>query len=127
MLIPNLSDVKEPQPVEPGEYDLFIKTVKEVVVSTGRTMLFIDHEIIGEDNAAILSHSISVPMASDPKSNSDKMWLIMKRYVRGIGFDPDQENDPADFEGTTFLAKVGKKFSEYDGCDINTILGYPVS
>ena len=104
-LIPNLSEIPDLAPVADGEYDLRVITVKEKPSkNTGRNSIMMVCEIVGEDNASNLIHSIWLPMPSDDESKQAVMLRMIKDFVVALGLSSDGELELEDFEALEFSA-----------------------
>lgn len=110
-LIPNLSDIPDLGPVEPGEYDLrIIKAQETKSKRTGRygTLLVID--IVGEDNAQnimqTLWHGNYKDFQADDEEKNQTMWRMVKDFINSIGLDPNEELEADDFKDVEFTAEV---------------------
>lgn len=119
-LIPNLSDIPDKKPVEPGEYDLRISKAKETKSTrTGRYGCMLIIEIDGEDNASEIFHTLWYgnykDFQGDDEEKNGKMWRMVKDFLRALGLDPEEETDESDLVGLEFTADV----SFNDGMDID--------
>jgi len=104
-LIPNLSDIPELSPVPDGEYDLRVTSVKEKKSKDGsRNSIMLVCEIIGEENALPVFHSLWLPSASDDEEKSATMWRMIKDFLISVGLSPDGELELEDFEDLSFSA-----------------------
>lgn len=111
-LIPNLSEIKDKKPVEPGEYELRISKVKETKSQrTGRYGCMLIIEIDGEDNAESIFHTLWYgnykDYQGDDEQKNNTMWRMVKDFLRSLGLDPDQETSEEDLKGLEFTAEVG--------------------
>jgi len=104
-LIPNLSDIPDLEPVADGEYDLRVITAKESPSKrTGRNSIMLVCDIVGEDNAQNIIHSIWLPMPSDDASKQEIMLRMIKDFVVAVGLPAEGELDIVDFEDLAFSA-----------------------
>lgn len=107
MKIKSLSDIPDLAPVEPGEYDLYIRQVKDTVSKkTGRKGIMFIIDIQGVDNALSIVHSIWPPNEADDEDKAETMWRMIKEFITALGLDPNEENENSDFEGLNFTAMV---------------------
>lgn len=111
-IIPNLSEIPDRAPVEGGEYDLRITKVKETKSKrTGRYGCQLIIEIVGEDNASSIFHTLWYgnykDYQGDDEEKSNNMWRMVKDFIRSLGLDPDNETDESDLIGLEFTADVG--------------------
>ena len=140
-LIPNLTEIKDQAPVTApnaptaqddtghdyimshsvGEFDLRIrKTDATKSKRTGRNGVQFIIDIIDEDNATSIFHSIwfgnDGTFTADDEEKSDNMWRMVKDFIRALGMDPEEEHESEDFENLEFSANI-----EYsDGVDTST-------
>lgn len=108
-LIPNLSDIPELAPVEEGEYDLrVIKAKATSSNNTGRNGVLLVCEIVGEDTAENLMHTIwfgnDGKYTNDDEDKSNKMWRMVKDFLRAVGLDESGDIELDDFNGLEFSA-----------------------
>lgn len=116
--IPNLSEIKDLVPVQPGEYDLRIIRAQEVNSKlTGRNGLLCIIEIVGEDLASNIMHTLwfgnDGKFTKDDTEKSDGMWRRVKEFLEAIGLNKDGEVDHDEFTDISFTADVLYN----DGCD----------
>jgi hypothetical protein len=119
-MIPNLSDIPDKKPVEAGEYDLHILKAKETKSKrTGRYGCQLIIEIVGEDNASAIFHTLWYgnykDYQGDDTDKSNTMWRMVKDFLRSLGLDPEEETDESDLVGLEFTADV----SYNDGMDVD--------
>ena len=124
--IPPLKEIQDKKPVESGEYDLRITTVKETKsLKTGRYGCMLVCEIDGEDAAETLFHTLWYgnykDYTKDDDTKSNDMWRRVKDFLRALGLDPDQETDESDLKGLEFTADLS--YNDGMGTDEN---GKPV-
>ena len=109
-MIPNLKDIKDKAPVESGEYDLRITSVKEKKAGTGRYGCMMVIEIDGEDSAKPIFHTLWYgnykDFQGDDDVKNDTMWGMVKDFLRAIGLDPEEETEDSDLIGLEFSADV---------------------
>jgi hypothetical protein len=119
-MIPNLSDIPDKKPVEAGEYDLRISKAKETKSKrTGRYGCQLIIDIVGEDNASAIFHTLWYgnykDYQGDDTDKSNTMWRMVKDFLRSLGLDPEEETDESDLVGLEFTADV----SYNDGMDVD--------
>lgn len=120
-LIPDLSDIPELTLVADGEYDLRVIVAKEIPSKkTGRNSIMLVCEILEEDNALNLIHSIWLPMETDDEDKKATMWRMIKEFLTAIGLDTADELEPEDFLHVEFSALLGTESSD-DYADKNVI------
>ncbi len=108
MKVPNLSDIPDISPVEPGEYDLYIRQAKDTKSNDGsREGLMLVIDIQGVENAETIFDTIWFPNASDDEDKAAMMWRMIKERIIALGLDPAEENENSDFVGISFTAKLG--------------------
>lgn len=112
MIIPNLADIPDKQPVAGGEYDLRITGAKEKQsANTGRYGCMMMIEIDGEDTAETLFHTLWYGNYKDYQNDDDEksnmMWRMVKDFLRSLGLDPEDETDESDLIGLEFTGDVG--------------------
>ena len=113
-LIPDLSEIPELDVVAPGEYDLRVFNVKEIESkNTGRKAIMLSCEIVGEDNALPLFHSIWLPMASDDEDKKQLMLRMIKDFVINVGLPAEGNLEIEDFEDLQFSAFLDIEDNEY--------------
>ena len=110
-LIPNLSDIPDLTPVTPGEYDLrVIKAQKAHSDKTGRNGVLLVCDIIGEDEAMNLMHTLwfgnDGKFKNDDKEKSELMWRMVKDFLRAVGLNEDGEIELTDFDSLEFSAEL---------------------
>jgi len=112
-LIKDLSSIPDLTVVSPAEYDLRVITAKEVLSkNTGRNSIMLVCEIVGEENAQNLIHSIWLPMESDDETKAGTMWRMIKDFTVALGLEGDLELD--DFKNLEFTAVLEiEKFEDY--------------
>lgn len=104
-LIPNLNDIPELGPVEEAEYDLRVtKSMVKTAKSTGRKAINLCIEIVGEENAEPLWHSIWLPMESDDPGKAATMLRMLKDFMSAVGLPTDGDTDETIFEDLEFSA-----------------------
>jgi hypothetical protein len=105
MRIPDLSDIPELGPVAPDtEYDLRIVGAKNIQSKrTGREAALFICEILGEENAENVLHSLWLPMESDDASKQKTMWRMVKEFLSAVGL-PTDGFELEDAIGTEFSA-----------------------
>jgi len=114
-LIPSLSDIPDLEPVPGGqEYDLrIIKAQKTKSNKTGRNGVLLVVDIIDEDNAMNIMHTLwfgnDGTYTSDDDDKSNMMWRMVKDFVTALGLDPNEDLEAEDFVDLQFTAIV-----EYD-------------
>jgi len=107
MKIKSLSDIPDLTAVEEGEYDLYIREVKDTKSKrTGRDGLMFIIDVQDMDNAAPIIHTIWPPNDSDDADKAEIMWRMIKEFISALGLDPNEENDNSDFKGISFTAEV---------------------
>ena len=116
-LIPNLSEIKDLAPVEDGEYDLrVIKAQATNSKKTGRNGLLLVCDIVGEDTASNLMHTIWFGndgiYNSDDDDKNQLMWRMVKDFLRAIGLDSNGELEVEDFQDLEFSAQL--KYTQDD-------------
>lgn len=121
MRIPDLSDIPDLRPVAPNsEYDLRIARAKETKSQkTGREGILLICEIVGEENAENLMHTLWMPMEGDEPHKAQTMWRMIKEFLNAIGL-PTDGVDTSDFEGMEFSAILGLE-QDLSGRERNTI------
>jgi len=117
-LIPNLSEIPDLAPVTPGEYDLrVIKAQASHSDKTGRNGVLLICDIIGEDEASNLMHTLwfgnDGQYKKDDEDKSNLMWRMVKDFLRAVGLSEDGEIELADFDGLEFTCEL----SFNDGTD----------
>ena len=110
-LIPNLSDIPDLAPVNPGEYDLrVIKAQTCHSDRTGRNGVLLVCDIIGEDEALNLMHTLwfgnDGQYKDDDEDKSNLMWRMIKDFLRAVGLSEDGELNVDDFDGLEFSAEL---------------------
>ena len=110
-LIPNLSDIPDLVPVEPGEYDLrVIKAQATKSKKTGRNGVLLVCDIVGEDEASNLMHTLwfgnDGQYTADDDDKSALMWRMVKDFLRSVGLDENGEVELEDFDGLQFTADL---------------------
>jgi len=125
-LIPNLKDIPEQVPVEPGEYDLRVtKAKKTQSARTGRNGILLVCDIAEEDNALNLMHTLwfgnDGDYTADDDDKSNLMWRMVKEFLRGVGLDEDGDLELEDFDGLEFSAYLEIE----DGLDEDGNQQYP--
>ena len=110
-LIPKLADIPDLSPVAAGEYDLrIIKAQETKSKRTGRygTLFIID--ILGEDNADNIMHTVWFGNYKDFQDDDDdkniKMWRMVKEFIKSLGLDPEEDLEAEDFVDVEFTALV---------------------
>lgn len=107
MKIPSLSDIPELKPVEAGEYDLRIKTAKDVEgKDSKRPAILFGIDVVGEPNADVVWHRVNFPMQGDDPDKASTMWRMFKEFMIGLGMDTNEEHDTADFVGIEFSGEL---------------------
>lgn len=122
MKIPSLKDIPDLGPVEQGEYDLVVRTVKDdKSEKTGREGMQLIIDILDVENTLPIFHTVWFPdNDKDDEAKIEVMWRMIKEFITALGFDPDEEYENEDFVGTTFTALLGVK--EYNGRVTNEII-----
>jgi hypothetical protein len=120
-LIPDLSDIPELGPVTEGTYDLRIQRAKLITAGSGRKGIFLPMEVVGEEGAEDLLHTLWLPMESDDPSKAATMWRMIKEFLTAVGMPTDglDEDSLSDFVDLELNALVG--MDHYDGKDKNVI------
>ena len=109
--IPNLSTIKDLAPVQTGEYDLrIIKAQNTTGKKTGRNGILCVIDIVGEDNASNIMHTLwfgnDGKYTKDDDDKSDKMWRMVKDFLGAIGLNRDGEVELDEFTDLSFTAEV---------------------
>ena len=112
-LFGNLSDIPESGPVEPGEYDLRIVQAKEQSYNSGAKAILLICEVLDNDNADDIFHKLWLPTDTDTEKKAATKLRMIKEFLDAIGLNPDDVQDPGDFVGIEFTAKL--KIDEYEG------------
>ena len=113
-LIPALNDIKDLTPVDGGqEYDLRIIKAMKKKFNSGRNGVNLIIDIVDEDNAKNIFHSILFgndgDYTGDEEEQSNEFWRRVKTFCRALGLNPDNDLEAEDFEDLQFSAIV-----EYD-------------
>ena len=117
--IPDLSDVPDLKPLEEGEYELQVEKVKMIKNrDETRSAIMLICDVVGEDDAEDVIHSIWLPSSMDDPDKAMIMKRMLKEFVVAVGLDPDGL-EPSHFEGLNFSAKL--KLTEFDGRQRNEI------
>ena len=116
--IPNLKEIKDLAPVQPGEYDLrIIKAQDTSSKKTGRNGILCIIEIVDEDLASNIMHTLwfgnDGKYTKDDADKSDMMWRMVKDFLGNIGLSRDGEVELDEFADIAFTAEVIYN----DGCD----------
>jgi len=124
--IPNLSEIKDLAPVNPGEYDLRIISAKDTNSKrTGRNGILCIVEIVDEDLASNIMHTLwfgnDGKYTKDDADKSDLMWRMVKDFLGNIGLNRDGEVELDEFADINFTAEVIYN----DGCDDDGKQVYP--
>ncbi len=120
MKIPSLKDIPDLAPVEPGEYDLYIRQAKDAKSNDGSRegiMLIIDIQNV--DNAETIFDSMWLPNEIDSEETTETMWRMIKERIAALGLDPAEENENSAFVGISFTALLG--IETYKGRTRNVI------
>ena len=110
--LPGLSDVKEPQIVPEGEYDLCIiqaKLNKKEESTTIMTIL----EIEGKENAANVFHYIALPGENDEEDKRKTKLLFARRFFHQFGIEMDSGIELEQFVGSRSRCRLIQ--DEYEG------------
>ena len=121
-IIPNLSDVKELQPVPAGEYDLCLNSVKHVTYDSGASCINMAFEIVGEDDAETLWHKLWLPTKGEAESTTNNKLRTLKKFMEDCDIPTDEAlDDLTCFDNLTLTANVGVEYDDYNSKDINTL------
>lgn len=113
-LLPDTSAIPELAPVADGEYDLRIMRAKETESKrTGRKGIMLIIDIIGEDNADDIIHTLWLPMEADDDDKRKIMLRMIKEFVLALGLPEDGSVELDDFIGVDFTAILELEDSEY--------------
>jgi len=94
MQIPDLSNIPELKPVEPGTYTIRIKKAKDTKASTGTQGIMLICDIVDVDDAETLFHTLWI---------SENSLRMTKDFIVALGLDP-ADTSTEDFEGIEFEA-----------------------
>lgn len=121
-LIPDLSEIPDLSPILPtssdtkscGEHDIrVIKAQGTSSKKNGRNGILLVCDIIGEDEASNLMHTLWFgnfgDYNKDDEDKSNLMWRMVKDFLRAVGLSEDGNLEAEDFEGLEFSAEL-----EYD-------------
>lgn len=117
MQLPDLSNIPELKPVEPGEYDLRIKKAIDKT-SNGRKMIVLAIDIIDHPEAETIFHNLTLPKETDDEDKAAVMNRMVRDFIVAIGLDP-ASTTTEDFNGIEFTAIL--KIDTYEERESNKI------
>lgn len=101
-LIPNLNDIPELGPVVEGAYDLRVTKPFLKTAGTGRKGINLCIEVVGEENAETLYHTLWLPMDSDDQGKAHTMLRMLKEFMEKVGLPTDGDADETIFQDLEF-------------------------
>ena len=117
MQIPDLSNIPDLKPVEPGEYDIRVKKASDTT-SNGRKGIMLVCDIVDVNDADTLFHTIWMPKETEDEGKQNIMYRMVKDFIVAVGLDPSNVATQ-DFEGLEFSAFLD--IDEYEGREKNVI------
>lgn len=124
--IPSLTDVPELGPVPDGEYTLRVAGVINKMTSGDngkpqRPYFNIMLEVVGEDSAEMVFHSLFMPLPSDMDNVAIRMLNDLKKFVKACDGNTDAP-DPDEWLNAEFDAYLVQK--EFNNRVSNEIKNY---
>lgn len=125
MRIPDLSNIPDLMPVAPGEYDLRIKSAKDVKnKDKTRDGILMIVEVLNEPNADNIFHRLWHPTEAEVENDPDKakiMWRMMKEFLASIGAPIDGSLETSDLAGMEFTATLDLEYNDGMKRNVNVI------
>lgn len=118
MQIPDLSDIPELKPVEPGEYDLTVIKATDID-KNGRKGVLLIINIDDNPEADTIFHNLILPGTMDDEIKSSMMNRMVKEFIVALGLDP-AATETEHFNGIQFSALL--KLDDYQGRISNKIV-----
>ena len=109
-------------PVEDGEFDLRITHAMEKDYDSGAKALLLFIEIVGEDNADDIVHSLWLPTDLDTPKKARNKLLKVKEFMEAAGMDTSMETDPEDFKDMSLTAMLKQEPNYRDASKMDNVI-----
>lgn len=120
-----LGDVKEPDVVPEGQYELQIVKAEDGESKQGNAMTTISMRVVGEPKAQLVRHWLTYPNSRTPADQVEMRRLDIKRFLVAFGFSEEEIAggfDTADLVGRTANVLLTQEESEdQDGVFYNRL------
>lgn len=117
----DINEIKEPETIPEGMYDLVVERVMEKKNDQGDlTGLNVILDVSGYIDAAAVFHHVSLPQEDDDEEKANFKLRFLKKFLEAFGIPFTKKGfDMVDFAGAT--GKVKLVLDEYQGTISNKI------